>query len=86
MFALITAITFILIYLFSVSSSKVIESYKSKLYPICYTSALLVVSTIAVYITPIYNFITNTLFLAILAITLLVVIPTFSYVIIKNNR
>ena len=86
MFALITAITFILIYLFSVSGSKVIEADKSKLYPICYSLALLVVSTIAVYVAPIYSFVTNTLFLAILAITLLVVIPTFSYVIIKNNR
>lgn len=86
MFALITTVIFILIYLFFISGSLVIDAKKSKLYPICYALALLVATSVTVYIPTVYNFITNTLFLSILAIFLLVVIPTFSYVIIKNNR
>ncbi len=86
MFALITVVTFLLVYLFSVSGSLAMNVKNSKVFSIGFSFAVLIVTSVAVYIVPIYKFITNTLFLSILAIVILVLIPTFSYVIIKINR
>ena len=85
-FALVTVVIFILLYLFSVSGSKVINIKKSKLYPVLYVIAVFALTTAAIYIPIVESVITNTLFLSVLAIFLLIVFPTFSYVIIKNKR
>lgn len=86
MLALITVVTIIIMYLFTISSAKAIEVEKSKAFSMGYSLGVLIFTSLIVYIDPLYGFITNTLFLSMIAIIMLVLIPTFSYVIIKLKR
>ncbi len=82
-FALITAVTFLIVYLYFVSSAKVMNSSQSKVFPIGFAFAVLVFGTLINHFVKLYEVFTDTLFLSVLSIIALVVIPTLSYVIIK---
>ncbi len=85
-FATLTAVTFLLVYLFFVSGSKTIDKTHSKTFSIGFFIACFILSAVMTYVTFVYDFITNTLFLSILLIIGLFVLPLFAYSIEKIRR
>lgn len=85
-FATITAVTFLLVYLFFVSGSKALDKAHSKTFSIGFFIATFVLSAVMTYVTFVYDFITNTLFLSILLIIGLFILPLFAYSIERMRR
>lgn len=85
-FATITAVTFLLVYLFFVSGSKTIDKPHSKTFSIGFFTAAFILSAVMTYVPFVYDFITNTLFLSILLVVGLFIIPLIVYSIERIRR
>lgn len=85
-FATLTAVTFLLVYLFFVSGSKTLDKAHSKTFSIGFFIATFILSAVMTYVAPVYDFITNTLFLSILLVIGLFVLPLFTYSVERIRR
>lgn len=85
LFSSITSAVFLLCYLFFISGSKTIGAYHSKTFSIAFAFITFILATVMNYVPILNDFLSNSLFLSLIAVVAAVVIPVVSYVLLRKR-